>query len=132
MGDTPHQIVPVADANPAQFANSTGATINPQYVERRPSMWAVGEIDLEALTLTTNIINGCFAIGSFCLGFAANILVSYLGVEKLTPAGEFMLHNGTTVAIIASVFFYVLGALLYWKRGSLWNKIKAESRIVKP
>jgi hypothetical protein len=114
------------------YFNETGATIRPQYVERRPPMWAVGETDLDALSLTGNIVNASFAIGSFFLGFAANIWITYAGAEKLTEVGGFLLYRGTVCALIVSAFFFVAGYILNDKKKSLWNKIKSESRQISP
>jgi hypothetical protein len=95
-------------------------------------MWAIGETDLDALSLTTNITNASFAIGSFCLGFAVNIWITYGGAEKLTEVAAFMLYKCSWGAIIGSVFFYGAGVFLHMKKGSLWDKIKAESRQITP
>ncbi len=95
-------------------------------------MWAIGETDLDALSLTTNITNACFAIGSFCLGFAVNVWITYGGAVKLTEVGEFMFYKCSWGAFIASLVFYSAGIALHVKKGSLWNKIKAESRQVMP
>jgi len=93
-------------------------------------MWAVGETDLQALSLTGNIVSAAFAIGSFCLGIAANIWISYSGAEKLTEVGGFLLYKGTVFSLVVAVFFYGTGAWLQTKKTSLWNKIKSESRQI--
>ena len=113
--------------NPAQ-----GATIRPQYVERRPPMWAVGETDLDALSLTANVTNASFAIGSFCLGFALNIWITYGGAAALTEIGRFMFYKVSWGAVIAAAFFFGAGIFFHSKKGSLWAKIRAESRQVTP
>ncbi len=95
-------------------------------------MWAVGETDLDALTMATNVTNAAFAIGSFCLGFAANILVSYGGAKQLTEMGSFMYYKCSVAAFAASLLFFLVGGFFQFKKGSLWEKIKAESRQVTP
>jgi hypothetical protein len=95
-------------------------------------MWAVGEIELEALTLTANITSATFAIGSFFLGCSVNIMVSYGGVDKLTENAAFMLHRGAPVTLLIAAVFYTAGVFLYVRKGFLWKKIKAESRLITP
>lgn len=108
-----------------------GATVRPQYVERNPSMWAVGETDLDALSIISVVSTAAFAIGSFFLGMAANILVAYGGTDKLTDIGHFMLHKATWVLGIAALIFYCFGLYFARRKGSLWEKIKKESGKVK-
>jgi len=109
-----------------------GARMRPKYVERNPSMWAVGETDLEALSLASNISTAAFAIGSFCLGVAVNIIVSYGGADKLTDVGKFMLYKCTWMIGVAALIFFGVGLWLQIRKGSLWDKIKSESRQVTP
>ena|ERR1700722_4169738 len=130
MGNTPAQITPVAPTfTPATEAFVDGATVRPQYVQRNPSMWAVGETDMEALSIASTVSTVSFAIGSFCLGIAANIIVSYGGAEKLTAMGGFMLHECTWVMAGVAMFFYIVGSYMLHRKGSLWKRIKSESQI---
>jgi hypothetical protein len=93
-------------------------------------MWAVGKTDMEALTIAGFVTNAMIAMGSFCLGFAVNIWVSYGGSQTLTPMGDFMFHKCTILAIGAAIAFYLVGLGFYLKKGSLWQTIKDESRQV--
>ena len=90
-------------------------------------MWAVGETDMMGLSIAATVANVSFAIGSFCLGFAANILVSYGGADKLTEIGSFMLHKGTWAMAVSAVVFFAIGTFFQVRKGSLWNRIKSES-----
>ena len=110
--------------------SSQGATIRPRYVERTPPMWAVGETDMIGLSIAVGVANVAFAIGSFCLGFAVNILVSYSGAETLTPVGEFLLNRGMWLLAFIALIFYGIGAAFLFVKGSLWKKIKSESRQI--
>lgn len=117
-------------ADPESFGNPTGATFRPRYVERNPPMWAVGETDMSSLSMFGFVANCAYAFGSFCLGFAANIFVSYAGVEKLTDVGYFMLHIGTKCTIFAAIVFFVFGGIVHYRKGSLWKQIKSETNQV--
>ena len=131
--DSPSGVPPtVPFFQPASDSFMQGATVRPQYVERNPSMWAVGETDMDGLSIATAVSTVAFAIGSFCLGITANIIVSYGGVEKLTQMGDFMLHKCTYGFAVIALAFYVIGGYFIRRRGSLWAKIKSESRQIKP
>jgi Na+-driven multidrug efflux pump len=93
-------------------------------------MWAVGETDMEGLSIASTVSTVAFAIGSFCLGVAANIIVSYGGVEKLTEMGGFMLHECTWIMSAAALVFYLVGGYFLYRKGSLWKRIKSESRQI--
>ena len=116
--------------SPATDAFMQGATVRPQYVERNPSMWAVGETDMDGLSIASTVSTVAFAIGSFCFGVTVNIIVSYGGADKLTDMGAFMLHKCTWVIGAASLVFYLIGAYFLKRKGSLWSRIKSESRQV--
>lgn len=112
------------------FGNTAGATIRPQYVERTPAMWAVGKADMDALSIASTVANFAFAIGSFSLGFAANILVSYAGQQSLTPVGDFLLHEVSWLTGGIALVFFLIGGFFIWRKGSLWSTIKSESRQI--
>ncbi len=95
-------------------------------------MWAVGETDLEALTITGNVTNVAFGIGSFLLGFAVNIWIGYGGATSLTEIGSFLYYKCSFLALITAVAFYGIGVYFHYKKGSLWDKIKSESRQITP
>jgi hypothetical protein len=109
---------------------SQGATIRPRYVERNPPMWAVGETDMIGLSIASGVANVSFAIGSFCLGLAVDILITYAGTDKLTEVGSFMLHTGTWLGIGFAIVFYAIGGAFLARKGTLWKQIKSESRQV--
>jgi hypothetical protein len=132
MGNPPVNPIPPYVASQGAYDNPSGATIRPQYVERRPPMWAVADTELDAIGLTSTMANVSFAIGSFCLGFALNIVISYEGSPNLTPVAEFLLHRCTEPIIGAALFFYVVGVGLLCKKSNLWKKIKSESKQVTP
>jgi len=129
MGNSPVRPIP---APTDTFDNPAGATFRPRYVERNPPMWAVGETDMSALSIFGLVANCAYAIGSFCLGFAANILVSYAGAEKLTEVGSFLLHKGTVCMGIAGLVFFVVRGVVHYRKGSLWKQIKSETKQVTP
>jgi hypothetical protein len=87
---------------------------------------------MQALSIVSTVSTACFALGSFCLGVAANILVGYGGAEKLTDMGAFMLHVCTPTTGIAALSFYSLGVYFHYQKGSLWKTIKSESRQITP
>ena len=93
-------------------------------------MWAVAETDLDALTVMTNVTTVAFAIGGFCLSSAVNIWVGYGGASSLTEVGSFLYYKCSFAAFAASIVFFAIGVYFHSKKGSLWEKIKAESKIV--
>src|SRR5258708_6949273 len=104
---------------PEQVTNQGGARFNPVYVQRNPPMWAVADTDMMGLSILANTATLFFGIGSFTLGFAANIFVAYSGVEKLTDVAAFMLHTVTWISIIVSLACYLVGSVMTVKKGSL-------------
>jgi hypothetical protein len=123
---TPQQSPPIL-SNPVQ-----GATVRPQYVERNPLMWAVADTDLDGLGIVSVVSTVSFAVGSFCLGVAMNILVSYGGSDKLTDRQVFMLYDCTWMMGLGALLFFIFGGYLQYRKGSLWAKIKKESRQITP
>lgn len=107
-----------------------GARVTPTYIERTPAMWAVGEVDIRAISDDSLVANFAFAFASFLLGFALNILVTYGGMEKLTETGALMLHKGTAVLIILAGFFYVVGIVMTYRKNAIWEQIKKESKQI--
>ena len=95
-------------------------------------MWAVGETDMIGLSIAATGANVSFGLGSFCAGFGVNILISYSAAAKLTEVGAFMLYQGTWLAGGAALAFYTIGGYLLYRKGSLWQKIKSESRQIAP
>lgn len=93
-------------------------------------MWVVGDTDMKALSLAGMTANVSFALGSFFVGLATNILVGYGGSEKLTDVGTFMLHGLTPILVILAIAFFGVGGLLNYKKNSLWNQIKSESKQI--
>jgi len=91
-------------------------------------MWAVGEVDIRAISDDSLVANFAFAFASFLLGFAINIMVTYGGMDKLTEIGSFMLHKLSVVLILLSGFFYVVGIVMTCRRNAIWNQIKRESK----
>jgi hypothetical protein len=122
---------PIGIAESGRVAN-VGATFSPQYIERNPPMWALGETDMKALSIAGAVANVFFALGSFLVGCCVNILVSYGNSEKLTPVAEFLLYKASWVVGGISIVFFVVGAGFTWSKRSLWNQIKSESRPVTP
>ena len=68
-----------------------------------PANVGSGGNQLDALSITNLVANIFLGIGSFCLGFAVNIFVSYSGASQLTAVGDFMLHRCSIVALGAAV-----------------------------
>lgn len=93
-------------------------------------MWAVSETDMVALSIAAMVANVCFAIGSFCVGVATSIIVSYGGIaaSAMTDIGGFMLHKCTIVLGLAALGFYGIGVYFHLKKGSLWKTIQSETR----
>jgi len=110
--------------------SSSGATLKPSYAERTPKMWAVGDVDIRAISDDNLVANIAFGIGSFCLGFAANIFLTYVGVQKdkLTELGAFFFYKGTAMAIVAALFFYVVGGIMSYRKKAIWEQIKRETQ----
>lgn len=107
---------------------SPGARLTPTYIERTPSMWAVGEVDIKAISDDSLVANVAFAFASFLLGFAMNILVTYAGMEKLTEVGSLMLHKGAVILILLSALFYTVGIVMTCRKNAIWGQIKKESK----
>jgi hypothetical protein len=127
----------IVPSPPAAFTPATeefmqGATLRPQYIQRTPPMWAVMETDMEALSTASIVSTVAFAIGSFCLGVAANIIVDYGGASTLTEMGSFMLHKCTWISSIAGTAFFFIGGYFHHRKGSLWKRIKSETKIMLP
>ncbi|HKD86276.1 MAG TPA: hypothetical protein VKB58_16115 [Terriglobales bacterium] len=116
----------------AEHAPSVGARLTPAYLERKPDMWAVGEVDVQAISLSSFMANAAFSFASFCLGFTVNIVVDYMGAEKLTEVGGLMLHRIAPLIFLASVVFFVAGVTLNRKRDNIWEQIKKESTPKQP
>ena len=114
-------------AEPSKLAN-IGARISPQYVERNPAMWALGEIDVKALSLAGTVATVCFSVGSFSIGFCFNIIVSFANAEKLTPEATVLLRWGSPLLALVTVVAYAFGIYFAWRRRTLWNDIKSESK----
>ena len=124
MADPAPELLPIASAfTPATEEFTRGATLRPNYVERNPAMWAVGETDMDALSVTSTVVTVAIAIGSFCLGIVVNILVSYGGAEKLTPMGDFMIHRCTWFFSGTALVFFLIGYYFHHRKGSLWTKL---------
>jgi hypothetical protein len=129
-------IPPAASYQPASeasaFVNQSGAGFRPRWFERNPSMWAIGETDMTALSTDVLVSNFSFSIGSFFLGCALNVLLSYAGEKNLSDIGGFLLHRCTIGFGLMALFFYVVGFIFYKKKVRLWEQIKSESRLVTP
>ena len=95
-------------------------------------MWAVGETDLDGLSIASGVSTASFAVGSFLLGVMVNILIGYGGSSTLTDRQSFMLYDCTWISGIGAILFYIFGGYLQYRKGSLWSKIKKESRQVRP
>jgi hypothetical protein len=131
MGDAAPPVPPIT-FSAADDALMQGATVRPRYVERNPPMWAVGETDMDGLSIASTVSTVAFAIASFLLGVAANILVCYGGVDNLTEVAKFMLYKLTFISGFAALVFYGAGAYMLYRKGTLWAKIKSESRQITP
>jgi hypothetical protein len=106
-----------------------GARVTPTYIERTPAMWAVGEVDIKAISDDSLTANFAFAFASFLLGLAINILVTYEGMEKLSETGALMLHKVAPILAIVSLFFYVVGFVMTYRKNAIWAQIKRESKV---
>jgi hypothetical protein len=95
-------------------------------------MWAVADTDLDGLSIASGVSTAAIAVGSFLLGVVINIVINYGGSQTLTEKQSFMLHQCTWFCGAGAVLFYCFGAYLQHLKGSLWNKIKKESRQIAP
>ncbi len=91
-------------------------------------MWAVGEVDIRAISDDSLVANFAFAIASFFLGFAANIVINSMVADKLTDAAKLLLYEGAPALFLLSVVAYVLGGIMIWRRNGIWKQIKKESK----
>jgi hypothetical protein len=117
------------DTGIVAYSPTPGARVTPKYIERTPEMWAVGEVDIKAISDDSLVANFAFAFASFLLGLAINILMTYGGMEKLSETGALMLHKGTLVLAILSAFFYVVGIVMTRRKNAIWDQIKKESKV---
>jgi hypothetical protein len=116
-------------SKPSESASHVpGARVTPEYIERTPQMWAVGEVDIKAIRDDSLVANVSWTIGGFLLGIAVNIFVSSAAADKLTPIGSLMLKEAAPVLCALAIVFAVLGIVMNRKRDAIWKQIKKESK----
>ena len=130
MGDNPTPVAVgggIREAGPEYTLH--GARFIPDYIERCPPMWAVGDIDMMAISALESEARGYFSLGSFFFGIGVNIVLgASLSSTPLSEVGNFLLYKGSAFLGVMALIFFGLGWRANERRTSIWERIKKESR----
>jgi hypothetical protein len=105
-----------------------GATFKPDYVERSPRMWAVGETDMKAIAGFQAEVTIYFSFGGFFTGTVVNIVLTSSSSTPLSEIGNFLLYRATWFLGALAVACFVAGFVANNRKTSLWEQIKSETK----
>jgi hypothetical protein len=110
--------------------DTSGATVQPQYMGRTMKCYPVQETEIEMLAVLNTQATLFFAAATGAAGYAFSIWTNAQFVEKLTPTAKVASDGLMPVLIAVAVIFGAIGVYSAFRRGGLWDKIKKESFIV--
>lgn len=122
----------MADSAPNQDIGvaSAGATMNPQYTQRRGNTYAVSETDLMIVATLTTESSRLYSCGAFLLGLLASIWISYgLSSSVLSPVAFFCLHTGSWILGSSSTILFLWGYAITSQKNKIIDQIRRECGI---
>ena len=108
--------------------------MNPIYTQRRNTTYAMDETNLMNLSASTGQSTRLYAFGSYALGLATNVLVSYGGVPdaSLNEIGKFLLHRGFLAFLCLGLVLYLFARNVSRDRSLLLDQIRRECGVDPP
>ena len=94
---------------------------------RQTRVYPVLESELDAVEITSTVINGAFGIASVCLGSAGTLFLERQVSPVATPAGELMMHLGPPLLFTVAIVAVCVGWFARKKQIASISRIKHES-----
>lgn len=116
----------------AQLPNkgAVGSYVNHNYVRRDVTVFGIMDSELDNIGTWNKFSSLMFALTGAGLSAAATLYFESHLSPEMTPAGEVLVVVGAPLCLAIGVGCLGLGIIFQWKRGSVLNRIKKESKEV--
>ncbi len=104
--------------------------MRPRYMGRTMNTYPVSEPEMELITSFNAQATVRYSFATFVLGIACSIWVNAIFYNDLTPMGLFATKYVAPFFLFCAAVFAIAGSMAQYRRGSLWDRIKLESRPV--
>lgn len=111
-------------------ANSAQSLLQPQFMQRRPNVYAIYETEMETLATWNQLGATAFTLAGSFLAFAVGLWVQAEMSDELTPLAQAMVALGIPASVLLAVVATTVGIFVQKKRGGTLAKIKSESRAL--
>ena len=101
--------------------------MQPLYMGRTMNTYPVSEPEMEFISMLNAQATVRYSAATFIFGIALSIWINATFYEQLTPLAQLTTRYGAPFFLFISALFAIGGGMAQYQRGSIWDKIKAES-----
>lgn len=125
----PAQPPAIGIAQPFQYAASARATFNPDYLERRPKMWALSKTDMMGISTLGMVATLCFSTAGFMVGRVVHIVLACVLNSTQDAGVNLLLHIAAGFLGAFAVLLLVGGLIATHQKSQFREQIEKETHV---